>query len=865
MPQGMRMTVIGVVLSGMAASGAPAAGRDLAYVTGSTRTLQVIDTTTNQVIATSLASFVEIASSPDGALLYGTTGNPATVQVVDTATKHVISTIPVPQYFGIGRLRIAPDGKTAYLTVGSQGLYVIDTVSQVATFVTLTQIVQDLVISPDSTRAYLLPDPVDFEASVQIPVLDTATTSVIATIEVPFSADEPRSVAAAALSPDGRSLYLVESYDGLIRVVDTQTNTIRSTLADGLTPAEILVAPDGHFAYVSHLVTKTVSVIDLSAETAVASIALPNGPRRMALTADGARLYVVTQDGCSVAVADTASRAVVTTVPVNDGPAAIALGAAPPPLPTPTATLAATPSPSPVPSAARACAYVTHANDLVSVIDTHTQLLLGSFSVPQPSHVAVHPDGTRAYVTNLINDRATGGLAVIDTATNALIDDFIVGSQSLPVTLSRDGATAYVGPFGSQCYSLFAVDTLLGDIRQRIGCLDCALSIFSPSPPFTVGVVFSPDGRRAYVARINSMFGAVSVIDLNTSAMIATIAFAAQPRGIAITPDGRTLYVSLNDQAIYPFTSAVGVIDTASNSVVSIIPLASGAVSGFTSAVAMRPDGGAVFVAHSEDNGTRTDSVTVIGTPTDPFYPNQVSGGVQLDEGAAVALAFTPDSAFAYALEGNKVTIINAFGPYVVYRVDIPEQAQDIAIGTVPYGCVAPLNPVPTATRTPTASPTVTPTRTRTPSVTRTSTQPPTATETSTATATVTVTSTRAPTQTPTSTPPPTATATPTRTATLTPTATPTATPPHTATSTATATPTVTSTLTLSARSGSGCSITPTTQDDTRRGWVWLLVPAILLRRRRARIWLDATFWARRSLTPAWGDKEMGEEASAGS
>ena len=348
------------------------------------------------------------------------------------------------------------------------------------------------------------------------------------------------------------------------------------------------------------------------------------------------------------------------------------------------------------------------------------------------------------------------------------------------------------------------------------------------------------------------MFGAVSVIDLNTSALIATIAFAAQPRGIAITPDGTTLYVSLNDQTT--FRTSVGVIDTASNTVVGIIPLGIGTVRGFASALAVRPDGRAVFVAHSENSGTETDSVTVIGTPADPFYPNQVSGGVHLDEGAAVALAFTPDGAFVYALEGNKVSIINAFAPYVVYRVDIPEQAQDIAIGTVPYGCVAPLNPVPTATRTSTASPTLAPTRTRTPSVTRTSTpQLPTATETSTATATVTVISTRAPTQTPTSTPPPTATATPTPTApppfntptgtstatkmaTLTPTATPTATPPHTATSTATATPTVTSTPTLSARSGSGCSITATTQDDTRRGWAWLLVPAILLRRRRARI-----------------------------
>ena len=100
-----------------------------------------------------------------------------------------------------------------------------------------------------------------------------------------------------------------------------------------------------------------------------------------------------------------------------------------------------------------------------------------------------------------------------------------------------------------------------------------------------------------------------------------------------------------------------------------------------------------------------------------------------LDE-PAYALAFTPDGAFAYALSGDLVSIIDTSALSVVYRVSIPDQAADIAIGTVPYGCVAPLNPIPTATRTSTPTATATPTQTKTPSVTRTSTpQPPTATD----------------------------------------------------------------------------------------------------------------------------------------
>ena len=727
----------------------------------------------------------------------------------------------MPQYFGIGRLRLAPGGRTAYLATSGTVLYVIDTVAQSATPVSLALNVQDMALSPDGQRAYLLPA-TEGGSSAQIGVLDTATNTLLTTIPVQFQ--EEGALAAAAPSPDGRFLYVPESFTGSVLVIDTQTNTITGTIADDALAQDIAVSPDGHFAYVSHLIKKTISVIDLTAQSVVASIVLPQRPGRLALTADGTRLYTVNHDACSVTVVDTVSRSVLTSLAVNEGPRVIALGAAPP---SPTPVPPATATPSAVPSAAQACAYVTHLLDQVSVIDTHTQLLVGTFAVPRPRRIALHPNGTRAYVTNQITDSFTGGLAVIDTATNSVINEFILGSEPLPLVLSPGGQAAYVGLFRSPCYTLFAVDSAAGAIEQHIGCAGCTSASLTSS--FVLNVAVAPDGRRAYVETVvNEFGGTISVVDLATGATISTIAFDEQPRGLAISPDGRTAYVSLESGTTGPvYSAALAVIDLTNNTVSNIITLGSSTRgSAVASAVVASPDGRAAFVAHSENNGAPTDSVTVIGSPTNPFYPSQLIGSVQLDEGSATALAFTPDGASVYALEGNKISIINASGPYVAYRVDIPDQAQDIAIGTVPFGCVAPLNPVPTATATETPTATATSTQTRTPSITRTSTpETPTATETPTASATLTSTSTRVPSQTP--------TATPTSSATGTPTTTPPST--STRTSTATPTPTFTPTTRRSAGGGGGCAIDSSERAADWSAWALFLVPAALLRRQRRR------------------------------
>ena len=179
----IRLTMVGAVSGCLMAGGTSVAAEQLAYLT-TAGTLQVIDTATNQIVSTSAASISDIAVSPDGARLYIYTfgGATAALQVLDAGTKQITATIPLNGYPD-SRLRLAPDGNTAYLAIGSS-LNVIDTVAGSATSLPLAVGALDVALSPDGKWAYLPSSQV--LQTGQVTVMDTVTNTVAATISVPF-------------------------------------------------------------------------------------------------------------------------------------------------------------------------------------------------------------------------------------------------------------------------------------------------------------------------------------------------------------------------------------------------------------------------------------------------------------------------------------------------------------------------------------------------------------------------------------------------------------------------------------------------------------------------------------------------------
>lgn len=164
-------------------------------------------------------------------------------------------------------------------------------------------------------------------------------------------------------------------------------------------------------------------------------------------------------------------------------------------------------------------------------------------------------DGTIIYVSN--EDAAL--MTAIEIATGAVKARVKIGEEPEGVTLRPDGRVLYVTCEATNDVAVIDVNTLTVITHVKTG-----------ARPRTV--VFTPDSATAFVTNEND--ATVSVMDARTHAVTGTITFPApaakdavpaRPMGAVLSPDARTLYVSLGRSRM------VGVIDVESRKVVRTI------------------------------------------------------------------------------------------------------------------------------------------------------------------------------------------------------------------------------------------------------------------------------------------------------
>jgi YVTN family beta-propeller protein len=187
-----------------------------------------------------------------------------------------------------------------------------------------------------------------------------------------------------------------------------------------------------------------------------------------------------------------------------------------------------------------------------------------------------------------------------------------------------------------------------------------------------LNVALTPDGAFAYVT--NSSDRTVSVIDAASNAVVATVGGLGHfPEGIAITPDGAFAYVAIYGSP--PAPGSVSVIATASNTVVTTIENVGGA----PLEVAVTPDGASVFVTNRLSN-----DVAVIDVAT-----NTVETMIPVGT-YPIGIAFRPDGSTAYVVneEAATVSAIDVARRIVTTTVDLPGFAFAVAFspdGTSAY------------------------------------------------------------------------------------------------------------------------------------------------------------------------------------
>jgi YVTN family beta-propeller protein len=167
--------------------------------------------------------------------------------------------------------------------------------------------------------------------------------------------------------------------------------------------------------------------------------------------------------------------------------------------------------------------------------------------------IAFTADGQHTYFTDW--DPYYGFPEVGVVETNSVIS--LPGFATLyAIAISPDGKHAYV-PYADSSESLAVIDTATNTIVKTVLLANSGET--SPG-----GVAVTPDGKYVYVT--NGING-VAVIDAASNTVVTTVPVGTSPAGVAVTPDGKHVYVANQG------SNFVAVIDTANNTMVATVPV----------------------------------------------------------------------------------------------------------------------------------------------------------------------------------------------------------------------------------------------------------------------------------------------------
>jgi YVTN family beta-propeller protein len=195
-------------------------------------------------------------------------------------------------------------------------------------------------------------------------------------------------------------------------------------------------------------------------------------------------------------------------------------------------------------------------DNVVAVIDTGANQVLKTIPVPTGPHgLAVTSDGKTVYVSS---DGDTK-VSVIDTATDTIVNTIEVGKAPNGLALTPDGKQLLVAVFGAG--QVVFIDTSTNKIVGQVAV---------PSPHKTA---ISPDGKTAYVsanyADDPNTPTTLAILDVTSHTQIGSVTLpqAAQTaRTLNFSPDGKALYFTQTG------VNSVQVLDPTTNKIVTQIP-----------------------------------------------------------------------------------------------------------------------------------------------------------------------------------------------------------------------------------------------------------------------------------------------------
>jgi YVTN family beta-propeller protein len=270
-----------------------------------------------------------------------------------------------------------------------------------------------------------------------------------------------------------------------------------------------------------------------------------------------------------------------------------------------------------------------------------------------PMAMVPSPDNSSFVV--LLNGYRENGIQVVNRATGLVTQTITQRAAFIGLTFSPDGKHLYAS--GGNDDAIYVYDWIDGkaSIADPI-VLNAKKKQSQDGRKYPAGIAISPDGATLYVAE--NLGDSLAVVDIATGSVKQRLATERYPYGVAVAPNGAVYVSNWGGSTVSMFKPSNGKLE----------PVARIPVGRHPSSMILTKDGSRLFAASGG-----SDLVSVVDTRAMKRIAEisvAIPGGT--GEGSTPnALALSPDETRLYVAEGdnNAVSIVNLSSNAVVGRI----------------------------------------------------------------------------------------------------------------------------------------------------------------------------------------------------
>lgn len=365
-----------------------------------------------------------------------------------------------------------------------------------------------------------------------------------------------------AVSNDGSQLLVVAQDSDELLVVDIDKKTVVNKIKVGVHPHSVLLNKAGSLAFVSNQWSDNVYVIDIDKLKVTDTLKTGNGPAELVLSANEDFLYVVNTFGSDLSIIDIAAKEERKRLITGSDPTGTALS----------------PDGKKLYVTSRRANIVPYGEPLnsdLTLVNTNTQEVIEHTKIESAhimENIAFTPSGDMAMMT-LIRPKnlmptlqvergwmMNHGIGIIEQTGEGRVIQLLLDepnayySDPFDIVIGPDGKKAFVSSSGVNCISVINIDAIrklmaesspemLKRFSNNLGISSRFILKRISTGANPKGLALSPDGKRLYVAEM--LEDKVAIINTESLETFGSIDLGG-PSRITVARHGRQLFNNAN-------------------------------------------------------------------------------------------------------------------------------------------------------------------------------------------------------------------------------------------------------------------------------------------------------------------------------